>query len=252
MQLSDIEIAIPSYKRAGDVSTLDLIPDQANVWVPASQVEEYELHYPGRVVGIEDDLDGNIARKRNAILDLSPADFVLMLDDDIRFVGRFEDGEHDKLDPQEFEWLILEGFRMAKEAGVRLWGINQNSDPMTYRTMTPFSFLATILGPFCGHLNPELRYDEKMSPKEDYDFWLWNIYHYRKTFRMNKYHYLAGHGAQSGGLAALRSMDREWSKARLMRKRWGKHFRAQGSKGGKSATGANILNSLAKPGIPGT
>jgi len=249
---SDITVAIPSYKRSGDVSTLKVAPF-AKVWVPASQADEYIAEYGvNRVVAIPDELDGNIARKRNAILDLAETDKVLMLDDDIVKVGVFEGSQVISLTPTHFAWLITEGFRMADEAGVRLWGINQNSDAMTYMSMRPFAFLASVLGPFCGHIKAELRYDEGMAPKEDYDFFLKNIYHYRKVFRFNKYHYVAKHGTgQVGGIVGQRSMGLEWDKARAMERRWGKHFRAKGSAGGKSATGDNILNSLARPGLAG-
>lgn len=62
----NIHVAIKSFRRAGRVRTLAAAPFAA-VWVPESQGEEYERHYPGKVVTIPDSEDGNLCRKANAI-----------------------------------------------------------------------------------------------------------------------------------------------------------------------------------------
>lgn len=253
MAKADFHVAIKSYRRAGQVSTIEVAPF-ASVWVPESQGDEYRRFYGKAVRTIPDAEDGNCARKNNAILKHSPCRWTLILDDDIDRICFFEDGDRVAMTPTHFEAMIGHHFRLAAEAGVRLWGINQTSDPMAYRTMTPFSFLAPILGPFTAHLDPELRYDEWVFLKEDYDFWLQNIQRYRRTLRSNKYHYFHGHGfGRSGGLSETRSLNLEWVHAQRMVEKWGTaHFRPRGAVGGRSATGENILNSLAKAGIPGT
>lgn len=253
MAANKIHVAIKSYRRAGRVSTIEIAPF-ASIWVPESQGEEYRRHYGAQVVTIPDDADGNCARKNNAILDRSPAPWTVIMDDDIDRICYWEDGERVPLAGPALLRVIEHHFLLAADAGVRLWGINQTNDAMAYRTMTPFSFLAPILGPFGGHLSPDLRYDEWVFLKEDYDFWLQNIQKYRRTLRANKYHYFHGHGyGRAGGLSSTRSMELEWQHAHRMVEKWGTaHFRPKGAIGGGQATGKNILNSLAKAGIPGT
>ncbi len=250
----DIHVAIKSYNRPDGVSTIEIAPF-AKIWVPETQAEAYRNNYGlEAIISIDPALDGNCAKKNNAILNYSDCKRTLILDDDINRICYFEDGDRIGMDPDSFKAMIEHHFRLAEDAGVKLWGINQTSDPMAYRTMTPFSFLAPILGPFNGHIDPDLRYDERVFLKEDYDFWLQNIQKYRRTLRSNKYHYFHAHGfGKAGGLSETRSMDLEHEHADRMVKKWGKkHFRPKGAIGGRSATGDNILNSLAKAGIPGT
>lgn len=148
-----IHVAIRSYKRAGRVTTFDHFPF-AYIWVPESQGDEYRKYHGDRVITIPDELDGNIVRKTNAIMDRTPLPWLVILDDDITHIGKWEDGGHEWLKPEGIAWLLMQGFIMAEELGVLLWGINQVKDPMAYRTMTPFSLLSPVLGPFNCHLLP--------------------------------------------------------------------------------------------------
>ncbi|GAI75871.1 unnamed protein product [marine sediment metagenome] len=86
---TQIHVAIKSYKRAGRVKTLVPFPF-AWVWAPESQGDEYREHYGDRVITIPDELDGNLGRKQNAILDRAPCPWVLLLDDDIPRIGYWE------------------------------------------------------------------------------------------------------------------------------------------------------------------
>ncbi len=250
-----IHIAIKSYKRAGKVTTFDVAPF-AHVWVPESQGDDYRKYYGDRVITIPDAEDGNLCRKSNAILDRSPCSWTLILDDDITQIGYFENTLKHIMSPEVLKRTIVHCFQLASECEVRLWGINQNDDPMAYRICTPLSFLAPILGPFNGHLDPELRYDETVFGKDDYDFWLQNIQKYHKTLRFNKFHYLHDHGKKSGGFVSMRTRERELMGGERMVQKWGpKVFRIGGSTNPKSNKkinpNGNILNSLAKVPING-
>ena len=249
---SKINVAIRSYKRAGQVSSLGFFPF-AKIWIPESQLEDYKKFYdPKILVAIPDEEDGNCPKKSNAILDSSPTDWNLIIDDDIGGVGYWENNEHYWLKPEELDEVIDQNFKLADDLGVRFWGINQNKDPLIHYTYRPFSLLSPVLGPFGGHLKPELRYDPETLGKEDYDFWLQNIRKHRKTFRANKYHYIHKHGLSVGGLAGIRTMDWEKKGIERMKQKWGtKVFKVGGCAGGKSKTGKNILNSLVKVPIPG-
>lgn len=247
-----IHVAIRSYKRAGKVKTLQVVPF-AKVWIPESQEEEYLQHYDQeQIITIKDELDGNLAKKQNAILDGSPAEWTLILDDDVTAIGAWDAGDHVYLMPDEIEHLILMGFLLADDLGIELWGINQGRDELWYETYKPFNLLAPILGPFHGHLSPTLRYDESVLGKDDYDYWLQNIRTHRRTLRLNKYHYLHDHASMKGGFVSMRSMEVEQAGVMRMRQKWGDRvFRPGGTAGGRKATGKNILNSLISNPIPG-
>lgn len=233
----------------GKVKTYEIVPF-AWIWVPESQADEYKKHYD-RIKTIPDDLDGNLCKKSNAILDNSPCDWTLILDDDISMIAYWDGGERIVPDVDQLKKSIISMFQLADQFGVNLWGINQNSDEMIYDIFKPFSLLSPVLGPFNGHLKPKLRYDESVLGKDDYDFWLQNILKHRKTLRFNKWHYRHDHGKMGGGFVSMRSMDIEKMGVQRMKEKWGKLFKAGGSAGGKSATGKNILNSIVKVPIKG-
>ncbi len=240
--MTDIHIAISSYKRAGLVKTQAIAPE-ASIYVPESQADEYREHH-ANIIAIPDEQDGSIVKKRNAILDMNKGKWVLIMDDDLSDVGYWEDGTRHIMTPSVFMDFIEKYFDLANQMGVRLWGINQKRDEMAYQTMRPFNLLSPILGPFSGHLDSVLRYDETCDLKEDYDFWLQNIQMYRKTLRINKYHYRHAHATgMAGGATTYRSLDVERAVADRMIKKWGKQvIKIGGSGGGKGATGKNILN----------
>lgn len=244
MSQPEIHVAIKSYKRPGKVKTLDLVP-WAKIWIPESQLDDYAKYYDlEQLITIPDELDGNLCRKQNAILDRSPSKWTLILDDDITNIGVWDQGMHAYLRPREIGHMITMGFILANDFGVELWGINQGRDELWYETFKPLNLLAPVLGPFHGHLDPSLRYDERVPAKDDYDFFLQNIRKHRKALRLNKYHYKHDHGKMSGGHVSMRSLDAEQGDILRMREKWGDNiFRVGGSGGGKNATGKNILNS---------
>ena len=237
-----IHVAIRSYKRAGRVTSFGPCPF-AHVWVPESQGDDYRTHYGDRVVTIPDECDGNLCRKSNAILDRSPRAWTLIIDDDITRIGMWEGGGRHWLAPEQIARMIVHHFELAEQLNVRLWGMNQNFDPTSYRVFCPFNLLAPILGPFNGHLSPALRYDETMLGKDDYDFWLQNIRRYHRTLRANKYHYVHDHGKKPGGFVSMRTADAEQNGANRLIAKWGsKVIRPGGVKGKRHSTGKNILN----------
>ena len=247
-----ITVAIRSFRRAGRVTTADVFPF-ASVWVPESQAADYRDHYGERVVAIPDDEDGNAARKSNAIIERCGTPWVLILDDDIVRIRYWEDGGVVVVGPEQLEQIIDHHFALAAEAGVRLWGIGQLTDPVAYDTFRPFAMLSPVLGPWHGLIEPVLRYDEtdRVKGKEDYDFWLQNIMEHRKTLRANKYHYVRS-GITEGGMVSMRSQAVEEAAVKGMQEKWGSRvFRPGGAAGKRSSTGQNTLNSIIKVPIKG-
>lgn len=225
--MSEIHVAIPSYKRPNKVRALGAFP-HATVYVPDSQFAAYSEALPvtTELVAIPDTADGNIARKRNWILDHAPSEWVLMVDDDLLGIGVWEGlaDQPRRLGVDEAMAFVSQGFRMATEAGVHLWGINLVRDRRTYCTIRPFGLLAPILGTFAGHALPTLRYDEGFFTKEDYDFWLQHIEKYRRTLRFNKY-VQEKRDEETGGLSGWRTMEREKQMADRLITKWGKIVR---------------------------
>lgn len=226
-----VSIVIPSYKRAGTVEGYEYFKT-AKIVVPEAQRDEYASFYDvKRLIVIPDDCDGSIGKKRNWILANIPRP-LLMIDDDVSGVTMTEGGEAFKVTGKAQQMIPVESkavsgiidniFNMAFEAGCVMCGINVNTDGRNYQQYVPFSFKNMILGPFCGHLDHDLKYDLRMGSKEDYDMCLQVLNKHRKIFRSNKYAYNCKHGDNKGGIVSMRSMEKEVSYARAIEKKWGK------------------------------
>lgn len=216
-------IVIPSYKRAGRVKSAALFPDGwARVWVPESQVESYKALQPElRVEGIPDAADGRgMAHKRNFVLEHTQGPLV-MVDDDVRELRRWEGNELRVLTQAEGAELLAMGVELSRAVGAGMWSPNIKADPRAYSKMRPFSLLSPVLGPWTGINRPlaeKLRYDTRFTAKEDYDLWLQAIYHFRRTLRLNQFCIIKKEEAV-GGLA--RTYDDERAEARLIERKWG-------------------------------
>lgn len=218
-----MQIVIPSYKRADDCCTADLI-DTSVVFVHEFEKNEYVQKYGlDRVVGIPDDLRGKgMAVIRNYILDNTKDEEVLMLDDDIKQFGYYEKNDYVRFKPEELPVFFKNNFRMCRELGTRLWGLNLQSDKKFYREYSPISLSSVILGPCFGVIkDKDIRFDDFLGLKEDYDYSLQVLLKYRKILRLNKYHYMSAHITKKGGCSVYRTTDKEIQQAERFQRKWG-------------------------------
>lgn len=218
-----MRIFIPSYKRAGGVLTRKTLGGAGVIACHEFEAEDYAAKEGGELMVLPDALRGNIAKVRNFILDHAEAadGRVVMMDDDIHWICRHQQGKQYKLTPEAVFAFLDHGYAMAQDLGVHLWGVNLNQDPQNYREYRPLSLLAPVLGTMSCHLAPELRYDEGLHLNEDYDFFLKNIERYRKVLRFNNHAYFASHLERAGGCGAYRLKGEELRQAEVMRRRWG-------------------------------
>ena len=229
----EIVIACPSYKRPV-VETLQYI-HFCKVYVSPEEYKtylEFNPKHKENIVKCKKGIQGNLCRVRNYILDEEfnhGADIVLIIDDDLRCIEHFEMSEDKsyayekvKLKSADILDFIYRYSLLCEEWGFKFWGINCNSDTMSYRQYSPFSTTSYIGGPFqCFIKGNELRYDEMLPLKEDYDMTLQNMNKYRGALRVNKYHYVCRQSEQKGGCAIYRNMEREKEQFEMLQKKWG-------------------------------
>lgn len=228
-----IVVACPSYKRPR-VESLDYL-SFVKVYVCETEYEDYVKANPKHVENIvpcKKGIQGNLCRIRNHILDTefaNGADAVCLIDDDLKFIGRFEVqgmygyDNHIVTEDEFLDWLEYYTI-MCDELGYKLWGVNCNSDALSYRHYSPLCLTAYIGGPFSVHLPNPLRYDENLPLKEDYDLTLQHCNKYRGTLRVQKYHYNCKQSKQKGGCATYRNMNREREQFELLQKKWGEEI----------------------------
>lgn len=214
----DFKILSPSYKRANLARTHLLIPELKYV-IRESQADEYRAaNLPIEVV--PDSMDGNVAKIRNTILELY-GKYILMLDDDMDKIGMWTGHTRSDLEYPQIMQMIDNGFQMACDMGVKLWGINCLQDKFSYREYTPFSFSAFIGGPLQGHCGNDLRYDEKIPLKEDYDHFIQQMAKYRRVLRINRFHYYCKMHEIAGGCSTYRTIEGEKRYLANLQKKWG-------------------------------
>jgi len=222
-----ISVNAPSYKRPV-VETLKYVPN-CRVWVCESEAEDYRKGNPGAdIVAVPVGVQGNLCRIRNWILDREyerGIEAVCLIDDDLRGIQYYEKMKRIKVQPSVFPSWVEFYTDLAEAWGVKLWGVNCNTDLQSYREYTPFSTLSYIGGPFSVHIRSEMRYDERLPLKEDYDMTLQHLNRYRGVLRLNKFSYIVKQGGsgngQAGGCATYRNVKNETDQLTFLQKKWG-------------------------------
>lgn len=251
-----ISINAPSYRRPYGVETLKYLP-QTRVWVCESEVEDYRKANPeAEIISVPLGVQGNLCRIRNYILDNSDDDCVCLIDDDLQGMGYFETGKEVQIKREDFmDWLTVSTV-VAMEFGAKMWGVNIIKDKKAYREYSPISTVSYIGGPFSCHLRSNLRYDEKLPLKEDYDMTLQHLNRHRLVVRFNKYWYNAKQGCkgsnQVGGCAVYRNLEVEREQLYLLQKKWGSRIVAVDSSNWSNNKKKNIdINPIIRVPIKG-
>lgn len=214
-----MKIYAPTYKRSKLCTTHKYLKEVIYV-VRESEAKDYEnIH--DKLWIVPDSAQGNIARIRNYILDHSDEDTFVTMDDDIKYFGRWNGNESKKMTEQEVYNMIQEGNQLAEDLDIHLWGLNLVADKGAYREYTPFGMTQMILGPFQGHRKNPKRYDENIFLKEDYDMSIQILKEYRKTLRLNMYHYVCDQNTLRGGCAESRNIEIEKEHLLMLQDKWG-------------------------------
>lgn len=223
--MSEILYFSPSYKRADTAITQKYLPFCKYV-VAEFEAEKY-LDKGHDIWIVPDTAQGSVSKIRNYILDHAESDKIVMLDDDMTHIGRWNKQKISKLTAPEVEEFCEHGFMLADELGVKYWGMNLLPDKGAYREYTPLSMKSPVLGPFQAFNGLDLRYDEALPLKEDYDLSLQVLNKYRKTLRFNAYHYSVKQHTNTGGCANYRTRQKEMQQFELLQKKWGSKIVSQ-------------------------
>lgn len=232
MTADHIPVYAPSYRRADGVLTQKYLPFVKYV-VADFEADDY-LAAGHDVWVVPDEAQGNLCRIRNWILDHCESDQVVIIDDDMTGVFRWQKQKPLKLGPDEFLEFIEMAVTLVSDLDIRFWGMNLLPDKGAYREYTPFSFKSMICGPFQAFNRLDLRYDENLPLKEDYDLSLQVLNKYRRTFRFNAYYYQVKQHENTGGCADYRTLEREKEQLRLLQKKWGSRIVREDRQSAKS------------------
>lgn len=213
----------PSYKRSEKSITQIKYPFVKLV-VSERESEEY-LKNGNNIIICPNEVQGNVCRVRNWILDnlYEDADCIVIIDDDCSYIGRWQDQKRKKFTPDELQEFCEIKSILCRDFGYKLWGLNCLTDKGCYREYTPFGTKQFIGAPFSAHLKEsEIRFDEELPLKEDYDITLQHIQKYGGLLRINFAHYEVKQSEQEGGCASYRNLEFEKSQFYDLQTKWGK------------------------------
>ena len=229
-----IKIFAPSYKRS-EKSITQITYPFVKLVVREREADEY-IKNGNDIIVCPDSAQGNISRVRNWILDNlfdDETDCIIIVDDDCKAISRWQNQDNTKFSENELIDFCEKTSVVCDELNFKLWGLNTVTDKGAYREYTPFSFIQFIGCPFHAHIKgTELRYDEDLPLKEDYDFTLQNIKKFGGCLRVNFANYDVKQSEQEGGCANMRSLKKEKQQFYALQKKWGKDIikRDKGSK----------------------
>jgi len=174
---------------------------------------------------VPDSAQGNLCRIRNYILDnFFDSDCLILLDDDCKGIYRWEKQKKIKLEKDEFMEFCENAAILCNDYNFKFWGLNCIPDKGAYREHTPFGTLQYIGGPFQAHLKNNIRYDEDLPLKEDYDITLQHIKQNKGCLRINYAFYDVKQAEQAGGCATYRNNANEKKQFDLLQKKWGSNI----------------------------
>ena len=242
-----ISFFAPSYKRPQKSITQELYPFVSLV-VMENEKKNYENNN-NKIITCPNEVQGNISRVRNWIKDnlMNDNDAIIMLDDDNKGIGRWENQKYKIYNADELfefcESLVI----LCKDFNYYSFGLNCVIDKGAYREHTPFSTTKFIGAPFHGIIKGNTcRYDEELPLKEDYDWTLQNLVKYKGILRCNYASYNVKQAEQIGGCANMRNIKEEERQFLLLQKKWGNKIIQIDKKSKKSFDFNPILKSPIK------
>jgi hypothetical protein len=240
----DYRIYCPSYKRSNIAISHKLFKKDVFTYVVREEEANLYEKFGVDLMIIPKGKVNCIASTRNWILDNKKSDYITMVDDDTKHIQWLINRNIYKLNPEELHHVCLNGYQMAIDCGAGIWGMNVNGDPLAYQINKPFGFADMILGPFMCIVDTELRFDENLPLKEDYDISLQCLHKHGKTLRFNYLSYEVDHQTLPGGCQAYRTSKREEEQNKLLQKKWGSDIIRKNPRKDR-----NTINMIVKTGL---
>lgn len=227
-------VCIPSRGRAERVVNNPFFP-VGNVFVHESEYEDYQRTFqklnvrPGGL--FTHNRDGVLPAIRNVMLDLVQDEaFTVQLDDDYAGMYRNFTWRNSQIKTRDLYTIIdifTQDYGCARDIGAGLFFFAQTPTPWERHAYLPFRLRGWGMSACMGHLKPrELRFDENLLMKSDVDLCLQAVALYRVIWQdMRFWGWCDEKGGRTGmdvgGLASVRTIDKEMEMFRYLQAKWG-------------------------------
>jgi len=200
--------AIPSKGRPNGVKSKKVLPS-AIVFVPISEIRDYEKAGVTNLIGIPDEVRG-ITRTRNWILDNTQDSQIVFLDDDVKAQGwiqlEAEKAIHRKLTEEDWIRESAKLFDLTENFKFRIWGVATQDAPRSVYPWKPILTRSYVTASFMGIINDgRTRFNEDFPVKEDYELNLRCIKEDGGVIAARYLYWTNAHWADPGGCTAYRT-----------------------------------------------
>ena len=210
-------VAIISSGRPKNVLRMRGLVGPATWYVPEGQGKIYEDSCANAAIE-----SGALCRSRNrALFDAFEEGLpCIQLSDDLTRLEKIDDNT-EKPSPCSFleAVSVLEATSAAN--GAKLAGVAPTTNTFFYNSANKISTSHFIVGDFIYVRPCELRFDEKLNLKEDYDYTLKHLCTFGKVARCNNLFAHFSHRTNAGGAVAFRTVAREQEAIARLREVWG-------------------------------
>jgi hypothetical protein len=225
--MEQIEIIIPSHKRAERVSTTQIVAG-AILCVPESQADEYAKHNPDvEIVAHPDNIKGLPPKLEWIRRNFTNPFFI---DDDVNDFRKLyaEKGEKPTIEDSFMVREIIESTAFAaRKAGAYLYGFNHSPMPEAYSGHKPIAMSGFIMGGATGLLSgSKLFFNPEMKLGGDFWISLLNAYYHRKIWKDMRFCFtFKDTFTNPGGLSEFRNIEAEKTKYEILKHYFGEAVR---------------------------
>lgn len=206
-------IAVPSKGRAGLTTTDKILPNTCTFFIPESEYHQYK-GLVKNIVCVPKEIRG-ITTTRNWILNNTDEKWVVMLDDDAKYVGytKLEERQSKKIDiKDEGFWTeeFLRYFDLTEQLNYKIWGAKTEAAPRSVYPYKPILMKTYVTASLMGIINDgEYLFDENFPVKEDYEICLRHIKDKGGILGIRYLHWENDHWTKDGGCKDYRTVDME-------------------------------------------
>lgn len=212
-------LAIISSRRAANVPRMEKVAAGLNpVWyVGEGETGDYEHMGAERVVGA-----GGLVEARNRALDDATDQLCVQLSDDARRMGWALDQK--TVAPLTLAEAIEALIKSLDTTGAKLAGAAPTPNP--FFSKARIHETAFIVGDFIAiAAGCPLRFDPKLTLKEDYDYTVQHLTEYGKVARVDQIMATFLHGTNRGGAVSIRTAEAEQANIAYLNEKWPGCFR---------------------------
>lgn len=213
---NQIFVAIISARRPDRVPAMNEHAPDATWFVADGEGDTYRAAGAKNVVE-----SGKLCESRNAALNAAFAMNLpcLQLSDDLKRIKK----AHSKTDtePVSLASAAREMLLAGQKFKAKLCGVAPTSNPYFYNPEKPYRDRAFIVGDMILVFPCDLRFDEKMRLKEDYDYTLSHIQKFGGVLRVDNILAEFAHRSNKGGAVSYRTSELERECIAYLKKKWG-------------------------------